>query len=318
MKRRSILAAALALPAAPALAQAWPTRPIRFVLPYTTGGSADALARALAEHLRGELGQPVVVDSRPGGGSMIGAEIVARAPADGYTVLYAGWPTVTMNVVMHRAPAYRTEDFRPLTPFFRTPLSIAVAPGNPARDFNDLIAQARQRGSLSYGTSGVGASSHMLMERIRASTGVAFDHIPYRGEAPAATDVIAGHTTAYVGSIATILQQHRGGLIRIIGHTNPARLPILPDVATLGELGFTEAGVFTYWHGALVPAATPEPIVRRLHAAFVSGIASPAVRARLSEDFVPFTLPPEEFSGLIRQELALWTPIIRANNMVME
>ncbi len=316
INRRALLAATL-LPL-PALAQdAWPSRPIRFILPYPPGGAADRLARALADHLRDQLGQPVVVESRPGGGSMIGAEAVARAPKDGYTLLYAGWPTVTMNVVMHRAPPYRTEDFAPLTPFFRTPLSIAVQPDNPARTFADLVAQARQR-PISYGTSGVGASSHMLMERINATAGTKFEHVPYRGEMPAATDVIAGHASVYVGSIGTILELHRGGRIRIIGHTNPERLAFLPAVATLAELGFREAGIFTYWHGALAPSGTPEPVLERLHAAFVSGMASPAVRARLPEDLVPFTLGRAEFAALIREELAVWTPIIRANNMVME
>lgn len=317
--RRTLLAAAAALPAAGAAAQdAWPSRPIRFILPYPPGGAADRLARALADHLREQLGQNVVVESRPGGASMIGALAVAQAPADGYTILYAGWPTVTMNVVMHRSPPYRTEDFQPITPFFRTPLSVAVAPDSPVRNFRDLIEEAKRRGSLSYGTSGVGASSHMLMERVKAATGANFEHVPYRGEMPAATDVVARHTAAYVGSIGTILELHRGGRIRIIGHTNPERLPFLPDIATLGELGFTEAGIFTYWHGALVRAGTPQPIVQRLNAAFVSGMASPAVRSRLPEDLVPFTQTPEEFAALIRDELQTWSPIIRANNMVLE
>jgi tripartite-type tricarboxylate transporter receptor subunit TctC len=150
MNRRSLLGAALGAPllapaahAPAAHAQAaWPSRPIRLILPYTTGGGADATARAVGEHLRGLLGQPLVVESRPGAGSMLGAELVARAPKDGYTLLYAGWPTVTLNVVMHRSPPYRTEDFAPIAPFWRTPLVVAVHPSSPIRDFATMMAAA--------------------------------------------------------------------------------------------------------------------------------------------------------------------------------
>lgn len=314
MRRRVLLGTLLATPA---LAQpAWPNRPIRLILPYTPGGGADATARAVAEHLRGVLGQPVVVESRPGAGSMLGAEVVARAPKDGYTLLYAGWPTVTLNVVMHRSPPYRTEDFAPIAPFWRTPLSIAVHPSSPIRDFATLLAAAQAQ-ELAYGTSGIGASSHLLMVRLQAATGAKFIHAPYRGEAPAATDVIAGHLPLYVGSAGSIMQQHRAGLIRIIATTNPERLPALPEIPTFREQG-REDMVFTYWHGMLAPAGTPTEIVDRLNAGVVAALADPTVRARMPQDTVPFPATPAQFAALIQSDIAEWTPIIRANAISME
>jgi tripartite-type tricarboxylate transporter receptor subunit TctC len=317
MQRRVMLGAALSALASPALAQGgWPSRPIRLVLPYTPGGGADATARAVAEHLRGLLGQPVVVESRPGAGSMLGAELVARAPKDGYTLLYAGWPTVTLNVVMHRNPPYRTEDFAGISPFWRTPLSVAVHPSSPIRDFATMLAAARDR-DLAYGTSGVGASSHLLMERLKAGTGARFTHAPYRGEAPAATDVIGGHLPIYVGSAGTIMQQHRAGTLRIIATTAPERQPALPDVPTFREQG-REDLVFTYWHGMLAPAGTPDEILDRLNAGVAAALADAAVRARLPEDTVPFPATRAEFDALIRRDVEEWAPIIRANGIALE
>ena len=321
MRRRPFLAAPFAAPlaglAAPAIAQeAWPSRPIRLILPYTPGGGADATARAVGEHLRGALGQPVIVESRPGAGSMLGAEVVARAPKDGYTLLYAGWPTVTLNVVMHRAPPYRTEDFAPVSVFWRTPQTIAVHPNSPIRDIATLLERARTE-ELAYGTSGVGASSHLLMEKLKAATGAKFVHSPYRGEAPAATDVVAGHLPLYVGSAGSSMPMIRGGLLRTICVTSPERLPVLPDVPTCREQGH-DAMTFTYWHGMLAPAGTPAPIVARLNAAVVAALGDATVRSRLPEDVVPAPTSPEAFAALIRADIAEWTPVIRANAITME
>ncbi|MFT8244943.1 Bug family tripartite tricarboxylate transporter substrate binding protein [Roseomonas sp. BN140053] len=319
--RRTALLGGLfgALGSADARAQAgpYPSRPIRLVLPYATGGAADALARAVGEHLREQLGQPVVVDSRPGANSQLGAELVARAPKDGYTLLYVGWPTISINTVLNRNPPYRPEDFQPITPLFRTPTALAVKPDSAIRDFDGVVAAARAAGSLAYGTTGIGSSSHLLMARQGERAGVTLQNVPYRGEAPIMTDVIAGHLPLYVGSVSTALEQHRAGTLRIIGTTAPERLPVLPDVSTFREQGHGEM-VFTYWHGVVAPAGVPAPVLAALHAGFTSAMRAPGVLARLSPDFTPFTLEPDAFAALIRDDIATWEPVIRANRMMLE
>jgi tripartite-type tricarboxylate transporter receptor subunit TctC len=316
--RRLGLAAAgsLALPGI-LRAQNFPDRPIRLILPYTTGGAADAAARAFSEHAREVLGQPIVVESRPGANSMVGAQLVARAPADGYTLLYCGWPTLHINPIMYRSAQYRLEQFAPITTFFRSPLVLAVRPDFPANDLGGYLAEARRRGGLTYGTSGIGSSSHLLMERIRIQTGAPIENAAYRGEGPAATDVAARHAPAYVGSWATPLELWRAGRLKMIGHSGPERVPFAPEVPTFREGGFA-FGVFSFWHGLAAPAGTPEPIIQRLQQAFAGAVGTARVRQALGETLVPFSLTPAAFAALVAEEVAAFGPIIRDNNLVVD
>lgn len=309
--------AALAVGAAVpgAFAQAgWPSRPIRIVLPYASGGSADALARAIAEHLR-TLGQPVVIDSRPGANSMLGADLVAKSPADGYTLLYLGWPTISTNLVTFKDVPYKLADFQPITTIFRSPVSLTVRKDLPVNNLKELLEYARRRGSLQYGTSGPGSSPHLLMEKMKTATGIQFEHVPYKGEGPAVLDVLGGHLPLFAGSIATPQQHVRSGALKVLATSNPERLAAFPDVGTFREAGFAEH-VFTYWHGFAAPAGTPRPIIDKLHGAIVAAMGTQAVRNVLGPDQTPTAMSPEEFSALIRKDIDTWGPVIRAAKLV--
>lgn len=306
-------AAAAAVPRAFAQGN-WPQRPIRIILPYATGGSADALARAIAEHLR-TLGQPVIVDSRPGANSMLGAELAAKSPADGYTLLYLGWPTISTNLVTFKDVRYKLADFQPITTLFRSPVSLTARKDLPVNNLKELLEYARKRGSLQYGTSGPGSSPHLLMEKIKAATGIQFEHVPYKGEGPAVMDVLGGHLPLFAGSIATPEQHVRSGALKVIATSNPERLAAFPEVGTFREAGFPEH-VFTYWHGFAAPAGTPRPIIDKLHAAIVAAMGTKAVRNVLGSDQMPATLSPEAFTALIKKDIDTWGPVIRAAKLV--
>jgi tripartite-type tricarboxylate transporter receptor subunit TctC len=307
---------ALTITCRPARAEdAWPSRPIHLILPYTVGGSADALARAIADQLRDKLGQTTIVDSRPGANSMMGAEIVARSAADGYTLLYLGWPTISTNLVVYRKVPYKLEDFQPITTIFRSPVALTLRRDSPIASLAELMAQAKQKGSIAYGTAGTGSSPHLLLERLKQSTGVNFEHVPYKGEGPAVLDVMGGHLPMFAGSLATPLQQIRSGALKAIVVSSAERLPAFPDVPTFREAGFAQH-VFTYWHGFAAPAGVPRAIVDRLHAAIAAAIESEPVRNVFTPDQVPTILTPEAFTALIRQDIATWSPIIRASKLI--
>jgi tripartite-type tricarboxylate transporter receptor subunit TctC len=313
---RIVALCAFTLCAAGALAQEpYPSKPIRFVLPYSTGGGSDALTRAVADEMRKRLGQPVIVDSRPGANTMIAAEIVARSRNDGYTLLYLGWTTITTNLVTYRNIAYRLEDFQPITTLYRSPLNIVVRKDFPASNLKELVEYARSKGSLAYGTAGAGSSPNLLVARLSRATGVKFEHVAYKGEAPAVLDVMGGHLPMFAGSLSNSAPHIRAGALKVIVTSSGERLPSYPDVPTIREAGF-EDQVFTYWHGVAAPAGTPRAIIDRLHAAIVAAMDLKRVRDVLEGDQIPTTMSPEAFGELIRRDIATWGPVIRANNLV--
>jgi tripartite-type tricarboxylate transporter receptor subunit TctC len=292
----------------------WPSKPVRIVLPYTGGGSADALARAFAEQFKTTFGQSFIVESKPGANSMLGAELVAKSAGDGYTLLYVGWPTIGTNLVVYKDIRYKLEDFQPITSIFRSPVSLTVRKDFPANNLKELFDHIRKAGRLSYGTSGAGSSPHLLFERIKQVTSLPLDHVPYKGEGPAVLDVLGGHLPLFAGSIATPLQHIRSGALKVIATSAEERLPAFPEVQTFKEAGLPDQS-FTYWHGFAAPAATPRAIVDKLHAAIVAAIGSAAVRNALGPDQIPTTMSPEAFTALIRRDIASWAPVIRANNL---
>jgi tripartite-type tricarboxylate transporter receptor subunit TctC len=284
------------------------------VFPYAAGGEADKLARALAEELRERLGQPVIVDNRPGANTMVAAEIVARARNDGYTLLYLAWTTITTNFLIYKNISYKLEDFQPITTFYRSPLGLVVRKDFPASNLKELIEYARSKGSLAYGTSGAGSSANLLLSRLSKATGVKFEHAPYKGDAPAVQDLLGGHLPMFAGALNTAAQQIRAGNLRVIVHSSGERLPAYPEIPTFRDAGFEEQ-VFTYWHGVAAPAGTPRAIVDKLHAAFVAGMDSKRARAVLTPFHVPTTMSPDAFAELVRRDIATWSPVIRAMNL---
>ncbi len=312
LPRRSVLSAPLALPL-PALAQAFPSRPIRLICPFAAGGSADASARQLAEPLSAALGQPVVVENRPGGGATLGAQLVARAAPDGHTLLYGTpGPQIVNPHLMRSLPYDPVRDFAPISGYKRAPNLLAVHPGVPARDVAELIALAKARpGMLTFASSGIGSSSHLAGEMLRFLGGVDVTHVPYRGTGPAVTDLMGGTVSMALDTLSILLPPARAGSLRALGVTTPRRSPLAPDLPALAETlpGF-DAAPFNY---IAATGGTPAPIVARLHAAITAILNDPAYRARmeaLGEEVTPST--PEDLAATIAAESARWKLVIEA------
>jgi tripartite-type tricarboxylate transporter receptor subunit TctC len=313
LHRRSLLAATAALPL-PALAQpAYPSRPLRLVVPFAAGGSADASARMLAEPLGAALGQPVVVDNRPGGGATIGAQAVARAAPDGLTLLYGTpGPQIINPWLMRSVPYDPVRDFAPVSGYKRAPNLFAVHPSIPARDVAELIALAKaQPGRLSFASSGIGSSSHLAGELLKFMAQVDITHVPYRGTGPALTDLLGGTVSMALDTLSILLPPSRAGNLRALGVTTPRRSTLAPDLPALAETlpGF-DAAPFNY---IATTAGTPAPAIARLNDAIVGILNDPAYRARmeaLGEEATPST--PEELAATIAAESARWKQVIES------
>ena len=314
--RRTLLAAiagALALPATPRAQDAWPSRPIRMVLPFGPGGVSDTLSRLIAEQLRPLLGQQVVIDPRPGSNGVIATEHVARAPKDGYTLGYMAYGSMVTGPALGQALGYRMEDFQLLTAIFRAAQFLAVAKDVPARNVAELVALSKER-PVAYGTVGRGGPGHILMEMLSGETGGRFDNVVYRTETTVVQDMIGGTIPAVMASLLPVLQQHLAGQIRIIAHSAPQRLPVIAEVPTFAELGHPGM-TFQYCHGFALPAGTPRPIVERLHRDLSTAIMTEAVRSRMTPDMTPDITTPEVFTANIRRETEALAAVIRARGI---
>jgi tripartite-type tricarboxylate transporter receptor subunit TctC len=312
LHRRSLLAAALAAPL-PALAQGFPNRPIRMICPFAAGGSADASARQLAEPLSAVLGQPVIVENRPGGGATLGAQLVARAQPDGHTLLYGTPGPQIVNPWLTRSVPYDpVRDFAPVSGYKRAPNLLAVHPSIPARDVAELIALAKARpGTLTFASSGIGSSSHLAGEMLKFLARIDITHVPYRGTGPAMADLLGGTVSMALDTLSILLPPSRAGSLRALGVTTPQRSRLVPDLPALAETlpGF-DAAPFNY---IATTGGTPAPIVARLNQAVVGILNDPGYRARmeaLGEEATPSS--PEELASTIAAESARWRQVIEA------
>jgi tripartite-type tricarboxylate transporter receptor subunit TctC len=310
LSRRGILAATLALPL-PAFAQTFPSRPLRLICPFAAGGSADASARMLAEPLSVALGQPVVVENRPGGGATIGAQAVARAAPDGHTLLYGTPGPQIINPHLMRSVPYDPEkDFAPVSGYKRAPNLLAVHPSVPAKDVAELIALAKARpGQLTFASSGIGASSHLAGEMLKFMAKIDITHVPYRGTSQALTDLMAGTVSMALDTLSILLPPSRAGNLRALGVTTPQRSALAPELPALAETlpGF-DAAPFNY---IAATGGTPAPVIAKLNEAIIGILNDPAFRERmaaLGEEPTPST--PEELAGVIRAESARWKQVI--------
>ena len=308
--RRGLIAAALALPL-PALAQSFPSRPLRLICPFAAGGSADASARMLAEPLSAALGQPVVVENRPGGGATIGAQAVARATPDGHTLLYGTpGPQIINPHLMRSVPYDPVKDFAPVSGYKRAPNLLAVHPSVPAKDVAELIALAKARpGQLTFASSGIGASSHLAGEMLKFMAEIDITHVPYRGTSQALTDLMAGTVSMALDTLSILLPPSRAGNLRALGVTTPQRSALAPDLPALAETlpGF-DAAPFNY---IAATGGTPAPIVAKLNEAIVGILNDAAFRERmaaLGEEPTPSS--PEALAETIRTESARWKQVI--------
>jgi tripartite-type tricarboxylate transporter receptor subunit TctC len=315
-RRRSIKLAAAAMAASlprAALAQApWPSRFVKLVVPFAAGGANEAFARNLATKLSDIWGQQVVIENKPGAGGNLGAEMVARAEPDGYTMLIASFPHA-VNRFLYPSIGYDLlADFAPVTVIGATPNLMVVPNSSPANTVADFIAHAKSNpGKVSFASSGAGTSIHLSGELFKRVTGIDMTHIPYRGGAPALADLIPGRVDLMFNVMSSVLPQVRGGQMRGLAVTTPRRVAAAAEFPTMIEAGVPNF-VVTGWFGFMLPAKTPPEIVRKVHADSVAAINDPAVKERLEAlGIVIEGSSPDEFSAFLRREADKWGPVIK-------
>lgn len=308
-----VLAACLAAVVQLASAQAWPSKPIHWIVPFAPGGTTDILARTIGEKLATALGQPVIVDNRPGAGGAVGAEIAARAAPDGYTLVGGTISTHAINASLYgKLPYDPVKDFAPITLIARVPNMLVINPKIPARDVRELIALLKaDPGRYTFASSGNGTSQHLSGELFKTMTGVEMQHIPYKGSPPALQDVIAGQVSMTFDNITTAWPQAKAGPLRALAVTTAKRSSVAPDVPTLAEAGLPGYEVGS-WQGVFAPAGTPPAIVRRLNTEMVGILRMPEVRDKLiGLGAEPVGNSPEEFAVLVRSEVAKWADVVK-------
>ncbi|GAB1576770.1 tripartite tricarboxylate transporter substrate binding protein [Bordetella petrii] len=301
----AVLGAAAALWAGTAQADAWPSRPLRIIVPYTAGGAVDALARLASQYLTGRLGQPILVENKPGAGSNIGMEAAANAPPDGYTLLMAANSLATNNWLYPDLRFNGLRDFAPVAQIGYAPLMIVVPAASPARTLQDLLAAARKApGTLSYASSGNGSSSHLAGESLKLAAQVDVLHVPYRGAAPAMTDLLGGRISYMPVNPAEAVQHIRAGKLRALAVAARERLAILPDVPTAAEAGLPGYEEAVWW-GLVAPAGTPPEILSRLNRDVRAALDEPAMKERLGElGVIARPGPAAQFAEFIKSETA--------------
>jgi tripartite-type tricarboxylate transporter receptor subunit TctC len=313
-----ILTAAL-IAAFPAAAQNYPVRPVRVVVPYAAGGNTDFTARAIGAKLSEVFGQQVVVDNRPGGATNIGSEVVAKAPADGYMMLMGG-ASNAINMSLFAKPSYNTlRDFTPIILCVQGANVLTAHPSVPAKTLKELIAVARaQPGKLNFASSGIGSSNQMAGELLKVMAKINIVHVPYKGNAPALTDTMAGHVELMFSGVPLIVPHIQSGRLRAIGIGSLKRFPALPQVPTFDESGL-KGYEATTWFGLLAPAKVPREIVARWNVEVGKILASADIKERfLNDGLEPMGGSPEEFGKFIRAEIDKYARVIKAANVAQQ
>jgi len=302
--------AAMVATAAPALGQAYPTKPIRIVAPSTPGDAPDVIARLVADKLSVALGQQVVVDNKPGAGGVVGSESVAKAPPDGYTLIMGNAGSHGINAAVYSKLPYDIQrDFAPVSQVAIAPNVMVVNPSVPANSVAEFIAYAKsQPGKLSYASGGNGSSAHMSMELFKAMAGIDVQHIPYKGSSPALTDLIGGQVAVFIGNMPPTVPHIKSGKLRALAVTTKSRSALMPELPTISD---TLPGYETVaWFGVLAPAGTPPDVVNRLSVEIGKIARSPEMREKLvAMGAEPVGGTPEEFKAVIDRDIAKWKPL---------
>jgi tripartite-type tricarboxylate transporter receptor subunit TctC len=310
---RSCLAAALLVLAGPALAQPYPARPVKIVVAFTAGSATDIIARVVAEHLTRAMGQPFVVENKPGAGGSVGTAQVKDAPPDGYTLVAAGSGPFGINPAIYsKLPYDPVRDFELIGNIVLTPQALVVGAQAPYRTLAEFVAAAKAKpGEIAYASLGSGSTSHLTMEAFQAAAGIKLNHIPFKGSSDAQTQLIGGSVPAMSDTVPGVLAQVKAGKLRALGVAIPQRSPFLPDVPTIAEQGypgFESVG----WIGLAAPAKTPAAILDRLNAEVRRMLQDPAVKARLDQlAFTPVGDSRAEFTAFVKSEIAKWTQVAR-------
>ena len=308
-------AALLACAPLAAFPQAYPAKPIRFVVPYPAGGPLDTVARLLGQKVSENVKQPVIVENKPGAGGNIGADFVAKSPADGYTILMGAVATHAINPSLYASIPYDpVRDFAPVTQVASTPNVLVVNPALPVANVADLVAHARANpGKLSFGSGSTGSAGHLAGELFKSLARVDMTHVPYKGAAPAMQDLIGGRIELMFDNLASSLTQMKAGRVKALAVTTRARTPLAPDLPTIAEAGLPGFDIST-WFGIFAPAGTPREALERLHAEFTRALAAPDVRERmLALGAEPVGSRPEEFAAYIRAEAEKYARVIKAS-----
>ncbi len=301
-----------------AFAQAWPAKPVRMIVPIAGGGSTDAIARLVGTRLGEAWGQTVLVENRPGGSTMIGAEVVARATPDGYTMLMAT-SAFPANFSLFRKVPYKLADFAPVSNVAESPNVLAVHPSVPAKNVKELIALLRSRpGQINYGSGGVGGSTHLAAELFKLLAKVDVTHIPYKGGGPAVTDLLGGQISMIFGNLPAVLPHVKSGRINVLAIASAKRSPTMPDLPTMDEAGVRGFEAST-WAGLLMPAGTPQPIIDRFYADLQKIYAQPDMKQRMATGgFEAIGSSPKEFAAYLELEVARWEKVIRVAGIKAE
>ena len=304
---------ALVLAAAPLIvqAQAWPSKQIRIIVPFPPGGFNDTLGRILAQELPKSLGQAVIVENKPGGGSILGTEIAAKSPPDGYTLFIAALPFSVVQSLT-KTSFDVTRDFAPITLAGVSDNMLVANPAFPANSVQELIRLAKEKpGRINYGSSGAGTSVHLCMELFKTMTGTQMTHIPYKGSAPVVADLIGGQVDVMFDNLPYVIQHVKGGRMKALAVSSAKRSPAAPDVPTVAESGVPGFDV-TVWFGLLAPAGVPREIIQRLNAECVRIIGTHEVTERFRNQGVePRTGTPEQFGDLVKSEVVRWAKVIK-------
>jgi tripartite-type tricarboxylate transporter receptor subunit TctC len=316
----ALLAVALGLlvPAA-ALAQNWPDRPIRMIVPFPAGGGTDFVARLVADHLSRRLNQPIYVENRGGANGAIGLQALKQSEPDGYTLGFSSDTPLTVNPWLYKTLAYDPlRDFMPVASVVRLPGMLAANPGFPPNSIAELIALAKQKpGSITYGTAGVGNFSHLAMELFSVTTGVKLLHVPYKGTGPAAMAIIAGEVQVEFNNVSTLLPYVKDGKLKALAVAEPHRMPEFPDWPAVAETvpGFEMAP----WVGIIAPAGTPKPVVERLTTTTLAIMGEPAIAKQFADQqLTVMALGPDRFEQLIRGDLDKWGKVVKTAGIKLE
>ena len=316
------LAAALAagaVAAGPAAAEDYPTRPIMVIVPQPPGGGTDIITRIISEPLTKQLGQTIVVENKTGAGTVVGTVAAAQAAPDGYTLVTGLNANMAVNVSLFKTLAYDpVRDFTPVGMMAEFPFVLVVNTDFPAKSVKELIDMAKAKpGEINYASAGNGSGQHLSMELFKLMTGTNLTHVPYRGAAPAYTDVLSGRTPVFIDNLSSALGQIKGGKVRALGVTGTARSPLLPDVPTIGE---TVPGYQNYvWFGIWAPKKTPPAIIARLHAEIEKAVADPTVQDRIKKDAgVPMTTPLADIEPMVKKEIEKWADVVKRANIEVQ
>jgi tripartite-type tricarboxylate transporter receptor subunit TctC len=300
-----------------AAAQPYPAKSIRFIVPFPPGGSADILARAIGQKAGEGLGQSFVVENRPGAGTAIGAEALAKSPPDGYAIMIGTVSSHAINPALNpKLPFDPVRDFTPISLVATIPFAMIVHPSVQAKTVEEFIALARAKpGTLNYSSAGSGTSNHLAGELLRSMTGIDIVHIPYKGSAPALNDLVSGQVAMMFDLVLTAAPHVRSGAVRglaVTGAQRSSALPALPTVAESGVPGYEVSA----WFGIFAPAGLPQPAVQRLNTEFVKALQQPDLRQRLaSQGAEPLTSTPDEFAAYLRSEIDKWAKVVKAAGM---